>query len=120
MNSARKHNRQALDQLLSRNPTPTSAEMQPRLNTIWGRLRYEIENTATERVSISVSIRPSWAFGKKAWVIVGIALAAVLVSALVWRHRPPFSLAGKNANESSLSKSSAEQARETLQVTGPQ
>src|SRR5262245_34123115 len=119
MNSAHRNNQQALDQLLSRNPTPSSAEMQSRLDTIWERLRYEIENTATERVSISVSIHPFSVFAKTAWVV-GIALAVVLVSALVWRHRPPFAVLPANENASLLSKSSTGQGREALQLTAPQ
>ena len=51
-----------LDQLLKRNPIPSTAEMQARLDNVWERLRSEIENTPTEHVSISVSIRPYWIF----------------------------------------------------------
>ena len=110
--------RQALEQLLARNPTPSTTEMQSRLANMWERLRSEIENTATEHVSISVSIRPYWVFGKAPWVIAGIVLAAILVSALVWRHGPP-SAAFKtsNADEHALSESSSQQGAETLRIT---
>ena len=120
MNSARRNTRQALDQLLSRNPIPSSAQMQSRLDDMWERLRSEIETTSTEHVSISVSIRPYWVFGKAPWVAAGI-VAAILVSALVWRYGPPFSAAFKtsNADEPSLSKSSSQQGAETLQITVP-
>src|SRR6476660_946017 len=98
MNSARRNTRQDLDQLLTRNPIPSTAQMESRLDNMWERLRSEIENTATEHVSISVSIRPNWVFGKAPWVVAGIVLAAILVSALVWRHGPPFSTAFKTSN----------------------
>jgi uncharacterized protein (TIGR03435 family) len=122
MNSARRNTRQDLDQLLTRNPIPSTAQMESRLDNMWERLRSEIENTATEHVSISVSIRPNWVFGKAPWVVAGIVLAAILVSALVWRHGPPFSTAFKtsNADEHSLSKSSSQQGAETLQITVPE
>ena len=125
MNRARRNTRQTpgqeLDQLLTRNLIPSTDEMQSRLDNMWERLRSEIENTATEHVSISVSIRPSWVFGKAPWVVGGIVLAAILVSTLVWRHGPPFPTAFKtsNTNEYSLSKSSSQQAAETLQITIP-
>ena len=111
-----------LDQLLTRNPIPSTAQMQSRLDNMWERLRSEIENTATEHVSISVSIRPYWVFGKAPWVVAGIVLAAILVSALVWRHGPPFSTAFKtsNADEHSLAKSSSQRGAETLQITVPE
>src|SRR4030095_13990511 len=111
-----------LDQLFTRTPTPSTAEMQSRLDNMWERLRSEIENTATEHVSISVSIRPYWVFGKAPWVVAGIVLAAILVSALVWRHGPPFSTAFKtsNADEHSLIKSSSQRGAETLQITVPE
>jgi len=110
-----------LDQLLKRNPIPSTAEMQSRLDNMWERLRSEIENTPTEHVSISVSIRPYWVFGKALWVVAGVVLAAILVSALVWRHGPPFSAAFKNSNadEHSVAKSSSQQGAETLQITIP-
>ena len=113
--------RQALEQLLSRNPIPSTTEMQSRLDTVWERLRSEIENTPTEHVSISVSIRPYWAFGKAPWVVAGIVLTAILVSALVWRYGPPFSVAFKtsNADEHSMSKASSQQGAETLRITTP-
>ena len=83
MNSVRRNIRQPLDQemdpLLTRNPIPSTAEMQSRLDNMWDRLRSEIENTAIEHVSISVSIRPYWVFGKAPWVVAGIVLAAILV-----------------------------------------
>jgi uncharacterized protein (TIGR03435 family) len=96
--------------------------MQSRLETIWERVRYEVENTATERVSISVSIHPSWVFTKTAWVVVGIVLAAVLVSVLILRDGPPFSFAGKAADEnpSSLSKASTEETGRALPLTASQ
>jgi len=109
-----------LDQLLKRNPIPSTAEMQTRLDNMWERLRSEIENTPTEHVSISVSIRPYWVFGKAPWVVAGVVLTAILVSALVWRHGPP-SAAFKtaNADEHALSESSSQQGAEALQVTVP-
>jgi uncharacterized protein (TIGR03435 family) len=111
-----------LDQLLTRNPIPSTNEMQSRLDNMWERLRSEIENTATEHVSISVSIRPSWVFGKAPWVVGGIVLAAILVSALVWRQGPPFPTAFKtsNADENTMSESSSQRGTETLQVTVPE
>src|SRR5215510_12544365 len=110
MNRVGKNKRRGLDQLLSQNLIPSSAEMQSRLDHIWERLQSEMENTATERVSISVSIRPSWIFPRAAWVVAGIALAAVLVNVLVWRYGPPFSRAVKTANagEPSFSKPSSQ------------
>jgi uncharacterized protein (TIGR03435 family) len=111
-----------MDQLLTRNPIPSIEQMQSRLDDIWERLRSEIENTATEHVSISVSIRPYWAFRKASWVVAGVVLAAILVSTLVWRHGPPFSTAFKTskAGEHSSFKSSIQQGAETLQITGPE
>jgi uncharacterized protein (TIGR03435 family) len=111
-----------LDQLLTRNPIPSTSEMQSRLDNVWERLQSEIESTATEHVSISVSIRPYWSFGKAPWVVAGLVLAAILVSALVWRHGPPFSTAfnTSNADEHSMSKSSGQQGVETLQITVPE
>lgn len=125
MNSARRNTRQTpgqeLDQLLTRNPIPSPDEMQSRLYNMWERLRSEIENTATEHVSISVSIRPSWVFGKVPWVVGGIVLAAILVGTLVWRHGPPFSTAFKtsNADGNTMSESSSQRGAETLQMTIP-
>ena len=109
-----------LDQLLKRNPIPSTAEMQTRLDNMWERLRSDIENTPTEHVSISVSIRPYWIFGKAPWVVAGIVLAAILVSALVWRHGPP-SAAFKtsNSDEHALSESSSQRGAETLRITTP-
>jgi uncharacterized protein (TIGR03435 family) len=107
-----------LDPLFTRTPTPSTAEMQSRLDKMWERLQSEIENTATERVSISVSIRPYWVFGKALWVVAGIVLAAILVSGLVWRNGSPFSIAFKtsSADERSMSKSSRQRGAETLPV----
>src|SRR5262245_47036800 len=100
-----------LDQLFARTPIPSTTEMQSRLDSMWERLQTEIENTTTGHVSISVSIRPSWVFGKAPWVVAGIVLAAILVSAFVWLNEPPFSALFRtsNADESSLSKPSSEQ-----------
>src|SRR6188474_2874318 len=111
-----------LDQLLARNPIPSTAEMQSRLDSMWERLQSEIENTAAEHVSVPVSIRPYWVFRKAPWVAAGVVLAAILVSALVWRHGPPFSTALKNsnANEHSLSKTSSQQVEESLQIAVPE
>jgi uncharacterized protein (TIGR03435 family) len=110
-----------LDQLLTRNPIPSTAEMQSRLDSMWERLQSEIENTAAEHVSVSVSIRPYWVFGKAPWVAAGVVLAAILVSALVWRNGPPFSTAFKtsNAGKHTLGKSSSQRGAETLQITVP-
>jgi uncharacterized protein (TIGR03435 family) len=110
-----------LDQLLTRNPIPTTSEMQSRLDKMWAHLQSEIESTATEHVSISVSIRPYWVFGKAPWVLAGIVLTAILVSALAWRYGPPFSASFKtsNADEQSLAKSSSQPGAETLQITAP-
>jgi len=109
-----------LDPLLTRNPIPSTAEMQSRLDSMWERLRSEIENTTTEHVSISVSIRPWWVFGKAPEIVAGIALAAILVSALVWRYGPPFSTAFKTSNaDDILSKASSQRGAETLQIAGP-
>jgi uncharacterized protein (TIGR03435 family) len=120
MNSARRNARQALDQLLKRNPIPSTAEMQSRLDNLWERLRSEIENTATEHVSISVSIRPYWVFGKAPWVVAGLVLVVTLVSAVVWRNGPPFSTAFRTSNaDELLSKSSSQRGAETLQITIP-
>jgi uncharacterized protein (TIGR03435 family) len=94
--------------------------MQSRLDNMWERLRSEIENTATEHVSVSVSIRPHWVFGKAPWVAAGIVLAAILVSALIWRHGPlSTAFETSNTDEYSLSKSSSQQGAETLQITIP-
>jgi len=111
-----------LDQLLTRNPIPSTAEMQSRLDNVWDRLQFEIDNRATGPVSIYFSIRPYRVFRKARWVAAGIVLAAILVSALVWRHGPPFSTALKtsNADEHSLAKSSSPQGAETLQITVPE
>ena len=111
-----------LDQLLTRNPIPSTAEMQSRLDKMWDRLRSEIENTATEHVSISVSIRPYWIFGKARWVAAGVALVAILASILIWRQGPPFSTAFKTSkeDEQSLTKSSSQRGAETLQITIPE
>ena len=109
-----------LDQLLKRNPIPSTIEMQTRLDNTWERLRSEIENTPTEHVSISVSIRPYWIFGKAPWVVAGIVLTAILVSALVWRHGPPpAAFKTSNADEHALSESSSQRGVEALQVTVP-
>jgi uncharacterized protein (TIGR03435 family) len=110
-----------LNQLFTRTPIPSTAEMQSRLDNMWERLRSEIENTPTEHVSISVSIRPYWVFGRAPWVIAGIVLAAILVSALVWRHELPFSTAFRTpkGDEHSLSESSSQRGAETLQITVP-
>jgi len=109
-----------LDPLLTRNPIPSTAEMQSRLDSMWERLRSEIENTTTEHVSISVSIRPWWVFGKAPGIVAGIALAAILVSALVWRYGPPFSTAFKTSNADDIfSKASSQRGVETLQIAGP-
>ena len=109
-----------LDPLLTRNPIPSTAEMQWRLDSMWERLRSEIENTTTEHVSISVSIRPWWVFGKAPGIVAGIALAAILVSALVWRYGPPFSTAFKTSNADDIfSKASSQRGVETLQIAGP-
>jgi uncharacterized protein (TIGR03435 family) len=95
--------------------------MQSRLDNMWERLRSEIENTAIERVSISVSIRPDWRFGKASWVVGGVVLAAILTSALVWRYGSPFSTAFKisNGDDHALSESSSQRGAETLPVTVP-
>ncbi|HZI51813.1 MAG TPA: TIGR03435 family protein, partial [Terriglobia bacterium] len=52
----------------------------------------------------------------------GIAVVAVLVSVLVWSQGPPFSGTRNTTNdrERSMSISSAEQTRETLQITAPE
>jgi uncharacterized protein (TIGR03435 family) len=122
MNRAGKNKRHDLDQLLSRNLIPSSAEMQSRLDHIWGRLRSEMETTATERVSITVSIRPSWVFSKPAWLVPGIVLAAVLLNVLVWRYGPPFARAVKTASsgDHSFLKSASQQPVGTLQIAAPQ
>src|SRR4029450_5081709 len=56
-----------------------------------------------------------------AWAA-GIVLVAVLVNVVIWRQGPPFSGAVKTgkADEYSLSKSSSQQAGETLRLNVPQ
>ena len=110
-----------LEKLFTRNPIPSTTEMQSRLDNVWERMQSEIENTAPEHVSVSVSIRPYWVSGKAPWVAAAVVLAAILVSAVVWRNGPPFSTAleNSNADEHSLSKSSSQRGAETLQVTVP-
>jgi uncharacterized protein (TIGR03435 family) len=111
-----------LDHLLTRNPIPSSSEMQSRLDKMWNRLQAEIESTATEHVAVSVSIRPYWVFGKAPWLALGVVLAAILVSALVWRNGPPFSTAFKtsNAGEQTLATSSRQRGAEALRITVPE
>jgi len=95
--------------------------MNSRLDNMWERLRFETENTPTEHVSISVSIRPHWGFGKTPWVVTSIVLAAMLVSVFVWRLEIPSSTAfrGANSSDHTLSRSSSQRGAEPLQLSVP-
>jgi uncharacterized protein (TIGR03435 family) len=95
---------------------PAQSDIEPVLDRVWERLEWKADEVVGVRV-LAVPARPF----RFAWGV-GMVLVAVLVNALIWRQGPPASVAVNtpNADNHSLSRSSAEQAAETLQVTTPQ
>jgi len=116
----RRHTGRKLDQFFARALKPSSEQVQSSEDRVWSNLRSEAEDLPDSAfVSISVSIRPYRVFGKAQWAAAGIALAAALVSVLVWRHGPPFSTAftTSNAGNSPMGKLSGQRGAEPLQLT---
>ena len=96
--------------------TPTGSDIEPILDRVWERLEWR----ADEYVAVRTTVSPARPF--RSALAVGVVVVALLVNVLIWRQGPPSSVAVKSANadEHSLSRTSTEQATETLQITASQ
>jgi uncharacterized protein (TIGR03435 family) len=92
---------------------PAQSDVDPVLDRVWERLKWRADEFADVRMP-AAPVRPF----RFAWAL-GIVMAAILVNVLIWRQSSVAVRTG-NAGELPFSKSSAEQAGETLQVTAPQ
>ena len=92
---------------------PAQRDVEPVLDRVWERLEWRADEFGSARATAppAQSFRFAWA--------VGMALVAIVVSGVVWRQGPPFSVALKTANEDSLARLSTQQAGEILPVTVP-
>jgi len=95
---------------------PAQSDIEPVLDRVWERLEWK----ADEFVGARVPDAPARPF-RFVWAV-GMVLAVVLVSGLLLRHGPPFSVSDRTGktNEHSMSKSSSRQGGLTLQLTMPE